>query len=297
MIWILALLALYVGLLLAISWFSLHPFRVPIFLSPGALGTPQENVELETDDGVTLRGWWVEHPEPRAVVVLVHGYMMNRAELAAFAQDLWSWGCACLLFDTRAHGRSGGKMCGLGFLEREDVRAATAFARGKAPGAKVVLLGSSMGGAACAFALADDPDLADLAILDSAYSRLPWGIVGWWRFLGGKPLAALLAPSLLVAWPLARFNPWKVDVAEALRKSKGMPMLLLHGDCDNLALPAEAERNLAALDGRGSLVWLADCGHGEGRWVHPEPYREAVRAFLLANEIELVTPTKKASGS
>jgi pimeloyl-ACP methyl ester carboxylesterase len=274
-----SLLALYILALLGIAWFSLHPFRTPIFLSPGAMGMPQEDVEFQTEDGVRLKGWWTYRPDSKNVAVLAHGYMMNRSELTPLAVWLAGRGYSTLVFDSRAHGKSGGRKCGLGYLERQDILAAVNFARTRCPSGRLVLVGSSMGSAAIALAAAERPGLADALILDSCFSRLPQAISGWWRFLGGRVLSFFLTPSIVLAAPMAGFNPFKVDVARALAAAQ-LPVLFLHGDCDNLATPEEARRNEAALEGKGNIVWLAHCGHSEGRWEHPDLYYGSISRFL-----------------
>ena len=309
MVWLLIAVALYLLILFAIGWISLHPYRIPIFLSPGGLHCSQEDVEFKTSDGITLRGWWVqgnsgfgtrisdrvsssdsyaeggepraESREPRAVVAIVaHGYMMNRSELSPLAPLLASKGISSLYFDLRAHGRSGGKRSGLGFRERLDIAAAVAFARSKMPGCKILLIGSSMGAAACALAVGEDPSLADALILDCSYSRLPSAVLGWWRFLGGRILAAVLSPSPILCGPMAGFNAYSVDVAKSLERAGDIPVLFFHGDCDTLALPSEAKRNIAACKGPARVVWLEGCGHAEGRWIHPDLYYKELSAFL-----------------
>lgn len=278
MIWLIAILAIYLLLLVGVAWVSAHPFRTPIFLSPGAMGSPQEEIALTTRDGIPLRGWWMETPDSNVVAVIAHGYMMNRSELVPQAVWLAQRGVSCLLLDLRAHGRSGGRICGFGHFERLDVLAGIDVARQRRPGAKIVLIGSSMGSAASAFAAAEAPANVDGLILDSAYSTLLSGMFGWWRFLGGKALSVVLAPSVLFAMPILRARPRKVDVAAALRLFH-RPVLLLHGDADTLALPSEARRNAEAAE-NGELVWLAGCGHSEGRWIHPETYYGALERFL-----------------
>lgn len=283
MIWLVALLAAYLALLFVISYLSLHPTRIPVFFSPGALGSPQEEVELPSGS-LTLRGWLVPVEDPKSVAVLVHGYLMNRSELAVIAHKLAQRGCASLLVELRCHGRSGGTKTGLGYLERDDVRSAIDFVRQRYPKAKVALIGSSMGAAASAFATAANPQSVDALVLDSCYSRLPSAVVGWWRFLGGPPLAALLAPTVAICAPMAGFNPYKVDVAAALAKLEGDQVLLLHGERDTLALPAEAKRNAMACKG-STLRWFPGCGHSEARWIHPGDYDDALFAFLAKRNI------------
>ena len=216
MTWVLALGLLYMGLLLLALRLSLFPVRTPVFISPGSMGAPQSEAEMVSLDGTTIRGWWVRHQDPKGVAVLVHGYLMNRSELAPLAVYLFTKGWSSLVLDLRAHGRSGGRKSTLGVKERMDVMAAARRVRAENPGLPVILCGSSMGSAACAFALEEDDSLADGLILDSAYSRLPDAVLGWWYFLGGWPLRALLWPTPLIAWPFVGYNPYKCDVARAL---------------------------------------------------------------------------------
>lgn len=280
MIWLLIALGVYVLLVLGIAWLSLHPYRIPIFLSPGGLGCPQESVEFESTDGVVLRGWWVDVPNAKAVAIASHGYLMNRSELCPLAPLLAAQGVASLYYDFRAHGKSGGKKSFLGFRERHDVAAAVRYARSRAQGAKIILIGSSMGAAASALAQGDDPTLADGLVLDSAYCKLSNAVIGWWRFIGGEFLAFVLWPTAIISLPLAGFNPFKIDVSQALAQAGPVPVLFFHGEVDTLALPSEAVRNQQACQGPTSLVWLKGCGHSEGRWIHPVLYNGELSAFV-----------------
>ena len=286
MIWIGTILVVYFLVIVGVAWLSVHPVRTPLFLSPGAMELPQEDVEFTTADGIRIRGWWMAaegRQERKTVVILLHGYLMTRSELTPLGARLWKQGCSCLLIDFRAHGSSGGKKCGVGWLERLDVGAAMAWVREREPDARIVLIGSSMGAAALSLAAAEFGGASAL-ILDCGYSRLTSAALGWWRFIGGKWLALAFAPTVLAAAPLVGVNPFKVDVARALTKAN-LPTLLIHGELDMLALPSEAERNLAACGDKGKLIWMPNSNHAEGRWIHPELYENAVMAFLREHDL------------
>lgn len=280
MLWLAILAVVYlIGLFLA-AYLSVHPVRIPIFVSPGAFGASQEDVKIASTPGITLSAWWIEAENAKTVLIFCHGYVMNRAELAPVAYRFWQMGVSSLLIDFRAHGNSKGGHTTLGWNERHDVKAAVAYARKRCPGAKIALVGSSMGSAASAFAVAEDPDLVDAVVLDSSYSKLSSVIGGWWNLLGGKPLKFILAPTVLVAGPLVGVNPFKIDVAEALRKSHKVPFLVMHGRRDTLSKPSEAERNLAALPPETQVVWFETSGHSEGRWLEPELYFANLLTFF-----------------
>ncbi|OWU65486.1 MAG: hypothetical protein CBB60_004445 [Armatimonadetes bacterium Cent15-Ar3] len=274
------LLGLYVALMAGIAYLFAFPMRTPLFLSPGFLGTPQEMVEFDDPaTGLKLKGWWVPHSAPKGIVICGHGYMMNRAELAPLAPKLLEDGYASLYFDFPACGASQGRRSGLGWRERSSMLAACAWVRAKHPGVPVALIGSSMGSAAAAFAVAENSDCADVLILDSAYDHLSSAIDGWWNFLGGKTLQVLLKPVILLGIPILGLNPFKIRVSEALGKVE-KPTLVLHGDRDSLALPRAAEGNFAALKGPKKLVWFEGRNHSEARWEDPERYFSEVLGFL-----------------
>jgi pimeloyl-ACP methyl ester carboxylesterase len=248
------------------------------------LELPEQTIEF-VSKGTTLRGWWIPAENPKAVAIYAHGYVMNRCELLPEAMYWQKRGVSALLFDHRAHGKSGGSRCGFGLTEAADIIEAVELAKSREPNVPVILVGSSMGSAAIAMAASQVPDIGDGLILDSAYSKLTHATLGWWRFVGGRVLSYVLAPVTVLAIPIARFNPFKVDVARSLEQAGDIPVLLLHGDKDILATPDDAARNLAACKGKAELVWFEGCGHSEGRWLHPVKYRQAIAAFLSRNQI------------
>lgn len=270
----------YVGILVGLTLLSVKPLRIPFWISPGSLGVPQEEVAFRSSDGNMIRGWWCEQPDSDKVAIFFHGYMMNRCELVPEAHYLYGQGFSCLLIDFRAHGRSESRPSSVGYRERADVKAAVEFARTRAPAAKRLLIGSSMGSASVCFALADDPSLADAAVIDSAYGRLDLAIAGWWRFLGGPMLTAALYPLPLVAGSIIGLNPFRVDVSEAIAKIGAKPLLFIHGSADKLALPSEAERNYGSAKGPKKIVWFEGRNHSEGRWLDPVKYRESLMSWL-----------------
>lgn len=277
------LAGLYVVLLFVLAWVTVHPPRIPLFLSPGALGLPQEPVQWTSKDGVPIRGWWMHQDEPTVVAVLAHGYLMNRAEPIPMAKRFHEAGMACLVFDFRRHGGSGGKRCTIGWDERHDVAAAVGVAKERYPNAKLVLWGSSMGGAASAFAVAHEGASPDTLILDSVYGRLADSNRGWWLTFVGKFWTPFLLPVSFFARMLTGHDPKRVDVRQALTQIQ-TPTLLLHGSHDLIAPLTVAEANAAAAP-NGKLVVFEGVQHSQPRWLMTERYDQEVFAFLRENGI------------
>lgn len=282
------LLVVAIGLwllaLFAAGYVALHPFRSPVFFSPGAMGLPQETFDFDNAEGTRLRATWTSPDAPVGAIVAAHGYCMNRAELAPFTAFFAEHGLATLLFDFRSHGQSARGRTGIGTYERIDVVAAVVEARRRVPGGKIVLLGSSMGAAASGFAAGERRDLADAIILDSSYDRLFDAAEGWWNFLGmltgtRSLWRRALWPVVRLARPFAGFDPKSASVAEALRGFE-RPVLILHGREDTIAPPFCAERIAAATATPAEIVWFEGCDHSEMRWLQPDAYREALARFF-----------------
>jgi acylglycerol lipase len=102
-----------------------------------------------------------------AVIVALHG-MNDYSNAFHFAAPWWAQqGIATYAYDQRGFGRSPqpGVWAGDELME-EDLRTATALVRQAHPGAKIVVVGESMGGAVAAEAFASDrPPAADLVVL------------------------------------------------------------------------------------------------------------------------------------
>jgi pimeloyl-ACP methyl ester carboxylesterase len=283
------LLVVYALAVFVATYVSLHPPRVPLWISPAFLGFPEEKVKLESD-GVELTGWWSDCGDGGLVVVCCHGYLMNRCELLPMMVTLADLKASWLFFDFRAHGKSQGRTCTMGKAEALDVAAAARFVREHRPGAQIVLYGSSMGGAAAAIALGEDPDLADALILDGAYSSMDEAGRGWWNFLGGKWLALVLAPTVWLGRLMVGFNPASVVVADYLTKAQHRPVLFLAGDDDPIVSQGSLDRNVKA---SGELTWVEmfqGAGHGEARFREPVRYRDSIRRFVLENVLKEAGP-------
>jgi dienelactone hydrolase len=114
--------------------------------------TAREDVEFVVGDAV-CRAWLYlpDAPEPRPVIVMAHGLGgVREMRLDAYAERFAAAGYACLVFDYRHFGSSGGDPRQLLDIGRQldDWSAAIAFARTRADvdGSRIILWGTSFGG-------------------------------------------------------------------------------------------------------------------------------------------------------
>jgi uncharacterized protein len=263
---------------------------------------PREDVQFTTKDGVTISGWWVEAPNPRGSVILVHGLNRTRIEMAKRVEPLRAWGFNCLLIDLRHHGSSGGEGTTFGIKEKLDVQAAIDFAQAKSAG-PIAVWGVSMGGATVILAAADDPRAAGI-IADSSYDSLPNTVRHHLRLFRGFRLYGIPALKLVPQWPTSdlvlfwikqrgAFDPGDVDVTGAAAKLNGRPSLFVANRGD-ARIPFAITEEMTRLAGPKSRMLITESKSHGGAWRDArESYEAAVRKLLD----EVAPPPAAASAS
>ncbi len=122
----------------------MHPQRIDLCCSPAEAGLDYEDVEFATDDGLTLRGWYVPSQNEAAIIVM-HGMNTNREYVFPVVRMLAGYGYGVLAFDARAHGESDGDMLASVW---QDGLAAVAYLKGRddVDEARIGAWGFSLGG-------------------------------------------------------------------------------------------------------------------------------------------------------
>ncbi len=191
-----------------------------------------ETIRLVTTDNVHLVGRRWVHGEPRAVVVLVHGFAASSTEpdVVALAEHLHRASFEVLAYDARGHGQSEGE-CTLGDLERHDLEAAIAVAaRATVP---TVVVGASMGAITTLHHGAEHPGtVAGLVVVSCpAHWTLPRNARGI--------LSALMTQTAIGRWAARRHLG--VRIATRLHRPAppvelvarvGTPTAIVHGTDD-----------------------------------------------------------------
>lgn len=169
-----------VGLLLVAA--CAPTVQAPLTPQPGFSGPRLESEAVVAHDGARLPlSRWLPEEEPWAVVIGLHG--MNEARGAFHLAGPW-WaerGVATYAYDQRGFGGAPGRGVWAGQdLLAEDLRTLAALLRARHPGAVLVVVGESMGGAVAITAFASDrPPDADRLILSAP------AVWGW----SSQPLA------------------------------------------------------------------------------------------------------------
>jgi uncharacterized protein len=205
-----------------------------------------------------LSGWLLgpasESPPARPIVI-VHGWRRDRqseldSRVLDVAAHLVRSGRTVLLFDLRGWGRSEGSRFSLGPNEVRDVGGAIDFLgqRGLAPDG-VDLIGYSIGAATVLLDGPSEPGVRAV-VEDSGYAELPSVLDQKVPTYSGLPPlftpGGVLAASVLTGVNLYGVRP--VDGVATLA-ARNIPLLIVHGEADDL-VPVGHARRLAAAYGQ-----------------------------------------------
>jgi fermentation-respiration switch protein FrsA (DUF1100 family) len=234
-----------------------------IVTTPQSVGLPHEAVEVHTEDGETLQGWWVPAvgagAMPKGSVLFFHGNAGNISHRLEYLRMFHELGYSVLAIDYRGYGRSTGSPSEAGTYQ--DALAAwrwVAQARSVRP-QDIILAGESLGGAVASWLAAQHTPRA--LLLFSTFTSVP-------------ELGAELYPLLPVRL-IARIS---YDSVVNLRHLKA-PVLVAHSPHDEI-VPYRHGRALFEAASQPPACLELSGGHNQG-FVHArEDWVKAVAAFL-----------------
>jgi putative redox protein len=233
-------------------------------MSDSTMGN-EERVVFQSSRASSLSGV-LHHPaagKPQGAAILCHGMESNKnsEKLVFLARKLAEQGVLALRFDFSYVGESSGKFEDITYSgEVDDLKAAYRFIQQRRPG-KTAIFGSSMGGTVALLFAADERETAALVTLAApvhpekfpqrvltAVQLRDWRERGFTLFNGQRLNASLLED-------LERLN-----VPETARHIV-CPVLILHGDADQIVPVEEAYELHACLTGRKRLSVLQGADH------------------------------------
>jgi fermentation-respiration switch protein FrsA (DUF1100 family) len=229
--------------------------------SPWEVQVPFEPVSFETEDGLTLRGWWFPQPTSQRVIIGCTGHRGAKHELLGIGSGLWRAGSNVLLFDFRSRGDSDVAPASLAHHELHDARAAVRFVQERLPGARIGMIGYSMGAAVALLTAAIEPAI-QVVVADSPFATI--------RDLLAHAYQRRRLPSRLILELSDALNRWRygypfeaVRPIDAVEMIAPRPVLIIHGAADTL-IPVEHAYRLYAAASEPKELWIvedaAHCG-------------------------------------
>lgn len=216
--------------LLAGIWIAgdvlIHPAAAKIGTPPPDF--PARPVAFKSSSGALIQGWFAPG-QGSGAVLLLHGVRANRLSMLERAKFLHAAGYSVMLIDFQASGESTGQAITFGYLEAKDAAAALARLKALAPGQRVGIIGTSMGGAATL--LADPPLDVDAMVLEQVYPTLSQAVNDRLELHAGA-LGRWFAPLLI-----STVRPHLGITVDQMRPIDRIgqihiPILLIVGDAD-----------------------------------------------------------------
>jgi uncharacterized protein len=237
-------LTFYVGLvaLLYFAQRTIQYFPERFRTAPAAAGLPQaEEVTLDTADGERVIAWHVAPRGDKPVFLYLHGNGASLRWRADRYRDLIADGSGLVALSYRGYGGSSGSPTEPGLIE--DALAAYAFAAARYPAERIVLWGESLG-SGMAVALAAEKPVARVVLQSPFTSAADIGASRYWFV----PVRLLM----------------KDQYRSDLRIGKvTAPVLVLHGDRDDIVPIAQGERLYELITAPKRFVRIPGGGHND----------------------------------
>lgn len=258
----------------------------PPLVAPDFFELPYESMTIASAGTDGLPAWFIPARDgrPGPGVALVHGWESARDRALPMAMFLNAAGFHCLTIDVRGHGANPPETMPISAGEfGADAHAAFGALVARPEVTTGAIAGHSMGAIGALLAQAADERVA--AVVATSTPADPYRLTRQTFRLARLPI-----PDP-VAWPLAwlttrvylrpRGHTVETISAAAALAGHDRPILLVHGDADDVVPIAHFERLVRAAAGAGRAIDTHVVPGGRHSWLYEFPeYRRTVAAFL-----------------
>lgn len=242
-------------------------------------------ISLLSFDNTLLKGQMYENEGSSKYLIAMHGFRSNAKKVAQQGSYFYEWGYNVLTPDQRAHGKSGGKWIGLGYLDSKDLLCWINYIIQKDPNAQIVLFGQSMGAATVMMCCKNNlPQNVKCIIEDCGYSSA-WNEFSFQikSLLKINPFPLL---NLMNFWSkvFAGYSFKEASSLDGLKNCK-VPVLFIHGGKDNFVPVSMLYQNVNEIitsdyDNEFNLLIIDKAGHGQSLYTNPQLYLKTVKEFI-----------------
>ena len=230
-----------------------------ITVTPDQAGMKYEAVMFQTEDGLTLTGWYIPVENARGVLLFFHGNAGNISHRLESLRIFYQLGLSTFIFDYRGYGHSQGKPKEKGIYR--DAEAAWRYLvqkRGISP-REIVVFGRSLGGSVAAWL---------------AQTQTPRALIIESVFTSARDLAADLYPYM----PTRFITRVKYDTQGYLSRVT-CPVLIVHSRHDEIIPFAHGQKLFQAAKEPKSFLEIRG-GHNDGFFVSGSDYVQGLHGFL-----------------
>lgn len=271
----------FIVLLIAVFFFSWYRLRQSLFAgsyprheTPGAYHLTFQTRRFKVRDGSELEGWYIPAKNPKAVIIMVHGYRDTKGTIIEHAKYLHDAGYTTFFMDFRSD--SPIMKVTLGIEEYKDVEAAYDYMRSlpENKNKPIGLFGGSMG-ASTSIIAAGKTGKGDFIIASVPYANFK-SLMEQRIRLENLPQILLpfarIANAMELGWRYENFTPDKYI------KKISVPIFLISSLDDEKVNPNDA-RHLYNLANHPKHYWEAKAQHDIYKDI-PQEYERHILSFL-----------------
>ncbi len=246
-----------------------------------------ETVELQSHDGLTLVGHYKPVPNPKRLVIAVHGWRSSWTYDFGIISEFWEQNdCSVLYIEQRGIGSSEGEYITFGLLERYDCLAWIHWAVEKTGGAlPIYLSGISMGSTTVMMTAGFDlPKQVKGMSADCGFLS-PHAI---WKHVASNNLH--IPYDGMPAFFADRMSKKKVRLSskaystlDAMKVCK-VPILFIHGTDDHFVPIEMTYQNYRACASEKELVIVPGAEHGMSYIVEQEKCQQKLKEFWAKHD-------------
>lgn len=249
------------------------------------------DISIQSSFGYKLAGTYIFNPKPtNNTVILVHGITASRWESMKYADMYLDMGFNVLVYDSRYHGKSGGKDITLGFFEKTDLDNIVKWVRWVNPNAVVGVHGESLGAVTALLQanLDQTQKHVNFYVVDCPYSDiselLSMKLAGDEKAHFGLAANFVLFYGNIIALNKSGFSLYGVSPIKAIKNIK-TPIMFIHGSNDTF-IPASMSLELyLEKTGPKGIYISPGAEHAMSYFTNRLEYISKVKQFLTENKI------------
>jgi fermentation-respiration switch protein FrsA (DUF1100 family) len=254
-------------------------------VSPSQLGLAFDDFRFTASDGESqLSAWFIPAEQPVGTIIYLHGVADNKMAGLLLAKVFHDHHLHVLIYDSRAHGESGGRHCTYGFHEKFDVQKAVDAVRKIGAERNIVVgnigvFGTSMGAAIALQAAAIEPRIRAI-VSEASFATLRQITVDYQKRLMRLPWHFLRNIAMKRSETIAHFKHREVSPLAAVSRIH-VPLFFIHGIEDRFIKYQYTQELFIAANEPKEVWFVAGANHSDVHDVGGREYEERITAFFL----------------
>ncbi len=240
-----------------------------------------EILEMISFDSLRLKAKYIQNEQKTGkAVILAHGFRNTGDDMGKLAKFYYQEGFDILLPDARGHGESEGNYIGYGWHERLDYLDWIQLLIKEHGATDIILHGNSMGAATVLMTSGENlPDAVKGIIADSGYSSVKAELQHQLKNIYHLPSFPLLNVTSVITNIKAGYTFEEASTVKQVKKNT-RPLLIIHGDADDLVPTSMGHELYDAAGGEKELWIVPDAGHTKAFDNVTEEYEKRLKDFL-----------------